>query len=69
MRGDQCKFDHGTDAVVLDEGGGPPGAVPGVVPYTPAAVYTPGAVSGMFKLLAFLLLFKVGGIIVQLRCV
>lgn len=48
MRGDQCKFDHGTDAVVLDEGGagGPPGAVPGVVPYTPAAVYAPGAVSG-----------------------
>jgi RNA-binding protein 26 len=30
MRGDQCKFDHGNDAVVLEES---------VPPYTPAAVF------------------------------
>lgn len=31
MRGDQCKFDHGNDAVVLEDAGGVP-------PYQPAGV-------------------------------
>ncbi len=33
MRGDQCKFDHGTDAVVLEDAGA---AAAGVQPYQPA---------------------------------
>jgi RNA-binding protein 26 len=39
MRGDQCKFDHGSDAVVLEDSSAAlPGAVPpplGVTPYQP----------------------------------
>lgn len=38
MKGDQCKFDHGSDAVVLEDS---TGAAPGVPPYQPAAIATP----------------------------
>ena len=33
MKGDQCKFDHGNDALVLEDAN-----AAGVVPYQPAAV-------------------------------
>ena len=41
MRGDQCKFDHGNDAVVLEDTAVPPPGVPGagaaVAPYQPGS--------------------------------
>ena len=37
LKGDQCKFDHGTDALVLED------AAAGIVPYQPANVPPPPA--------------------------
>ena len=38
MKGDMCKFDHGNDALVLEDAN-----AAGIVPYQPAAVPPPAA--------------------------
>lgn len=44
LKGDLCKFDHGTDAVVLEDSNRPAGYIPGIVPPLPGGVepYVPG---------------------------
>ena len=45
MKGDQCKFDHGNDALVLEDAN-----TAGIVPYQPVGVPPPATIfSGIFS--------------------